>query len=102
MFGKGIQHIGARGQRIITILSAVILSAAMILANIGIYNRYRDNLIETEKGQLLTIARTIGTSLEQYVTLEIEKADLMLAILCLTVWGSSRRSSPGMPCLPGK
>ena len=97
MFGKGIQHIGARGQRIITILSAVILSAAMILANIGIYNRYRDNLIETEKGQLLTIARTIGTSLEQYVTLEIEKADLMLDSL-----GIIEEEQSGDAVSPGK
>lgn len=62
--------------RIITVIMAMILSAVMILGNVAVYNRYRANLIETEQGQLLTIARTIGTSLEQYIEQEMEKIDL--------------------------
>ena len=64
--------------RIIAVIMAVVLSALMILFNIGNFRRYRKSLIETEKGQLLTIARTIGTGLSQDVELEMEKIDLTL------------------------
>ena len=50
----------------------------MAAADVSIYRRYRKSLIETEKGQLLTMARIIGSGLEQYVEQEIGKADLCL------------------------
>ena len=76
--------------RIITVFTAVILSAVMILANAGIYSRYRENLIQTEQSQLLTMARTIGRSLDQYITQEMEKIDLILD----TATGDGENVSP--------
>ena len=79
-----------RKMRIITVIAAVVLSAVMILANAGVYSRYRKNLIETEEGQLLTMARTIGRSLDQYITQEMEKIDLSLD----TALGEGEKASP--------
>ena len=81
MFNRFWDSKSERELRIIAIFMAVVLSALMILFNIGNFRRYRKSLIETEKGQLLTIARTIGTGLSQDVELEMEKIDLTL-----TVW----------------
>lgn len=78
MFNRFWDSKSERELRIIAIFMAVVLSALMILFNIGNFRRYRESLIETEKGQLLTIARTIGTGLSQDVELEMEKIDLSL------------------------
>ena len=86
MFGKLLKNRSEKELRIITVIIAVILSVAMILGNMGVYERYRKNLIETEQGQLLTIARTIGTSLEQYIEQEMDKIDL-----CFDTLGTAER-----------
>ena len=59
-----------------TALICVILSALSLLIGILSYQRYRQQLIQTEQGQLLTVARIIGTSLQEYIEQEIQKIDL--------------------------
>ena len=85
--------------RIITVITAVVLSAVMVLANAGIYSRYRKNLIETEESQLLTMARTIGRSLDQYITQEVEKIDLCLDAASLSGGFASSEDLEGRAAL---
>lgn len=73
---------------ILTAAAAVLLSAVMIILNIGMYQRYRVNLIEAEKNELLTMARTTGTSLQQYMQKEMEWIDL-----CLDISGDVKKIS---------
>lgn len=65
---------------ILTAAAAVLLSVIMIMLNVGMYQRYRRNLIEAEKKELLTMARTTGTSLQQHMQKEMEWIDLCLDI----------------------
>ncbi len=56
--------------------AALIMSILMVVLNIAIYQRYRGTLIRTEQEELLTMARTIGTSLQQNMEQEMDKIDL--------------------------
>ena len=60
----------------IAFMIAMILSGIMVAVNIGIYRSYRISIFESEQDELLTIARTIGRGLEQYVEQELDKTDL--------------------------
>ena len=73
IFGKKYSE---KELRIIALIIAMVLSGIMVAINMDVYRRYRANLIETEKSQLLTIARIIGRGLEQYVEQELDETDL--------------------------
>ncbi len=60
------------------IFAAMLLSAVIIFIDVVSFRRYRESLIRTEQSQLLTMARTIGTSLEKYIGQELDKLDLCL------------------------
>jgi signal transduction histidine kinase len=56
----------------------VLLVSSVILLDLVMftYRNYKNELIETEQGQLLTMAETIGKSLVHYVEQELESLDL--------------------------
>lgn len=61
------------------------VSAIIIYSGVWSYRQYRQELIETEQEQLLTMAETVGTSLVNFVEQEIEKLDLYFSALELQV-----------------
>ena len=60
---------------IIKVLMTV-FSAAVIFVDIHSYRKYRDSLIMSEQKQLLTMAETVGQSLENEIENELKKLDL--------------------------
>lgn len=59
------------------------LLATAVIGSIGVwsYNQYRRELIETEQEQLLTMAKTVGTSLVNFVEQELDNIDLYFSLL---------------------
>lgn len=57
-------------------LATILLSLAMIAVDAVSFNRYRKNLIATEQGQLLTIARITAGSLDRYLEQGLRTIDL--------------------------
>ncbi len=76
MFKKFRKKYSEKELRIIAVIIAMVLSGVMVAANIGLYRGYRISLIESEKDELFTMARSIGRGLEQYVEQELNKTDL--------------------------
>ena len=76
MFKKFRKKYSEKELRIIAVIIAMVLSGVMVAANIGLYRSYRISLIESEKDELLAMARSIGRGLEQYVEQELNKTDL--------------------------
>ena len=76
MFSRINRKTSEKELRIIAFMIAMVLSGIMVAVNIGIYRSYRISIFESEQDELLTIARTIGRGLEQYVEQELDKTDL--------------------------
>lgn len=68
--------------KLLSLLAAAIIGSAMIITySVTSYFDYRDNLVEIEQNQLLTMANTIGRSLTNYMALEDEDVDFLCQIL---------------------
>lgn len=76
MFSRINRKTSEKELRIIAFMIAMVLSGIMVAVNIGIYRSYRISIFASEQDELLTIARTIGRGLEQYVEQELDKTDL--------------------------
>lgn len=69
-----------RKTRLLYLLSAAVLSAFVVFADVQAYQAYRDDLVEDEERQLLLMAETVGASLETYLLSETEKLDLFFSV----------------------
>lgn len=67
-----------KGKRTLTIGIAVAAAASAFIVyfSLLVYNNYRDDLIRSEQEELLTMARTVGKSLVNYVEQELSHLDL--------------------------
>lgn len=72
-----------RSNRGITFGICVCLAVSVIIIYSGIwsYRQYRQELIETEQKQLLTMAETVGTSLVNFVEQELDNLELYFSAL---------------------
>lgn len=66
---------------ILGIAVCLMISAIIIYSGVWSYRQYRQELIETEQEQLLTMAETVGTSLVNFVEQEIDNLDLYFSAL---------------------
>lgn len=67
--------------RIVSILICLLLSILSIYFSIYSYRTYREELIETEETQLLTMAETVGKSLVTYINQELDSLELYFSAL---------------------
>lgn len=71
-----------KNSKLLSLLATVVIGSALIIAySVLSYYDYRDNLVEVEQNQLLTMANTIGRSLTNYIELEKEDLDFLTNIL---------------------
>lgn len=78
---KIIRALRKNGKLLSLLAVAIIGSALIITYSVLSYFDYRDNLVEVEQNQLLTMANTIGRSLTNYVALEEEDIGFLCRIL---------------------
>ena len=67
----------------LTAVGVLVLSALLCIVDVASYLYVRNRQIQMEQGQLLTMARTIGTGLYSYLDQELEKLDLFFGHLTL-------------------
>lgn len=61
------------------ILALIVLSIMIVLAEIRFYQTYREQVIQMEESQLLTIAEIIGNNLDSFLSIQLQQLDLLYA-----------------------
>ncbi len=74
--GAAARALKGRRALAVAVAGVAAASALIVYCSLFVYNNYRDELIRSEQEELLTLARTIGKSLANYVEQDIANLDL--------------------------